>query len=61
MCSALSAIMGVFLGSGVLYQFLHVHWTMNIYCVLSLIMGVFFFLMNIWPGFLLKPKLEESV
>lgn len=61
MCSALSQIMGVFLGSGVLYQYLKVHMTMNIYFGLSLVMGLFFFLMNIWPGFLLKPKLEESV
>jgi hypothetical protein len=53
--------MGVFIGSGVLYQYLKVHWTMNIYFALSLVMGLVFFLMNIWPGFLLKPKLEDSV
>lgn len=61
MSAALSNILGVFVGSGVLYQYLRVNTTMDIYVGLSLAMGTLFFLMNVWPGFLLRPKLVESI
>ena len=57
MCSALGSILGLIIG-GSLYEEIGINWTMNIYSFLSLLMGIIFFLMNIWPGFLLSPVLD---
>jgi len=58
MCSAAGSILGLVVG-GQLYQAIEVNYTMDIYVALSLLMAVLFFLMNIWPGFLLAPRLED--
>ena len=58
MCSAAGSILGLIVG-GQLYGAIGVNYTMDIYVTLSLLMAVLFFLMNIWPGFLLAPRLED--
>ena len=58
MCSALGSILGLVIG-GSLYEEVGINKTMDIYTGLCLLMAVVFFLMNIWPGFLLSPKLDE--
>jgi MFS family permease len=58
MCSALGTILGQIIG-GRLYASIGVIRTMDIYVGLSLFMALIFFAMNIWPGFLLTPKLDQ--
>lgn len=58
MCSAAGSILGLIVG-GQLYGVIGVNYTMDVYVTLSLLMAVLFFLMNIWPGFLLAPRLED--
>jgi MFS family permease len=57
MASAVGTIIGPILG-GTLYDVIGVQNTVNIFAASSLFMAFLFFLMNIWPGFLLTPKLD---
>jgi MFS family permease len=57
MCSALGSILGLIIG-GSLFETIKINWTMNIYSFLCFCMAIIYFLMNIWPGFLLSPVLD---
>jgi MFS family permease len=57
MSSAIGSIIGPILG-GSLYDAIGVQNTVNIFAGSSVFMGILFFVMNIWPGFLLTPKLD---
>jgi hypothetical protein len=57
MASAIGSILGPYVGAK-LYDMYYVHTTCDIFAVASLSMAIVFFMMNIWPGFLLTPPLE---
>lgn len=57
MASAVGTIIGPILG-GNLYDIIGAQNTVNIFAASSIFMALLFFVMNIWPGFLLTPKLD---
>lgn len=57
MFNAFGSILGPILGS-LLYKHFGIHTTCDIFAIASVSMAVLFFMMNIWPGFLLNPALK---
>jgi MFS family permease len=57
MASALGTFIAPIMG-GVLYENLGVQNACNVFAASSIFMAFLFFIMNIWPGFLLSPKLD---
>ena len=54
MASAIGSILGPIVGA-ILYEKFYVHTTCDIFAIASFSMAIIFFIMNIWPGFLLTP------